>query len=387
MTFYKKTAIMAAFFLVFTLFFTSLIYAGDTSMNTMVSVVKGKVHLKNKAELKVLDITNAEPVNVGYRIMVQNESRGVLKYSDGTKLNLAPGTELALAIGGVKIKKGRAWMYFSKQKKRFVIQTPSAVMGILGTTLNVDVNKDNSTTLTVFSGKVSIKAGTDEKIITAGKMARAYPNGKIETSPAKKEKLKNWENLRNSVEPVGDLNNKIKGLGLDFIPKKNDMPKSDSTVVSDSTGFGDTFSSSAANEITSLKNIEANSEKNKSKITKILGDINNDSSVDTLDVEQIRLHIAKKAIISEDQKEKADINGDGTVDRQDMMILNYKARGIGDFNRDGNVDDDDLLDIEDAADRESEDSLFDINGDGKVNSADIHYFKRIKKQVKVFNKD
>jgi hypothetical protein len=289
-----------------------------------------------------------------------------------------------MAIGGVKIKRGRSWMYFSKQKKRFVIQTPSAVMGILGTTLDVEIKKDNSTMLTVFSGKVSIKTSREEKIIKAGESARAYADGKINTLPASAVLQKEWDEQKKLVEPVG-LAPETKDIGIGFIPADDSLyDTAGDSKDNFNTNFKDNKSTSVSASESDKKSDSQQEEPFKETVTDILGDINNDSSVDTLDVERIRLHIAGKTVIPFDQIKKADINGDGTVDRRDMMVLDYKAKRIGDFNNDGIVDDDDLLEIQDAADRESEAPIYDINGDGIVNDADIHYFKRIRRELGVF---
>ena len=60
----------------------------------------------------------------------------------------------------------------------------------------------------------------------------------------------------------------------------------------------------------------------------ILGDVNSDGKVDTVDLAQLKLYLAGLTDLSEISKDGADINADGGIDTTDLASLKLKLAGL-----------------------------------------------------------
>ncbi|PKK90148.1 MAG: hypothetical protein CVV64_10490 [Candidatus Wallbacteria bacterium HGW-Wallbacteria-1] len=366
---------VAALLLLVSVFVVSSFYASNANIEeerfATVKVLEGTVSLKDEGMRLEVDKPGREfPVTVGYTISVGEGSKGLLNYSDGTRLQLASSTELKIVLGGIKIKKGRTWMYFVKQKQKFVIQSPSAIMGVLGTTLKVDVT-ERATDLTVFDGRVSIKAGQNEKIVSGGGKAIAS-DGKIVESNALESDLKAWSGIRKNLVPAEKIQGTPTIPGLGMIPEKNGTSEK-VAVKLPSQPFETAEESVAAVEVSDSK----------AKST-MLGDLDDDFKRSSADVELIRMHVYENRPLDSRRSALADVDGNGKVTAEDMRILEYKVSGIGDFDGDGTVDDADLSLIQDAVEYNGEVSKYDVNRDGKVNKGDLFLFRTIRKSLSKF---
>lgn len=97
------------------------------------------------------------------------------------------------------------------------------------------------------------------------------------------------------------------------------------------------------------------------------------------DLEKVRNYVEGNATLSDDEKYKYDINGDGLIDQKDVNYINsYITNGyiVGDLNNDGKIDITDvsilnkyISDISSLT--QDQKNRSDVNGDGKIDSLDI----------------
>lgn len=111
----------------------------------------------------------------------------------------------------------------------------------------------------------------------------------------------------------------------------------------------------------------------------LLGDVNGDGIVDEKDVELVQKYDAGTGSLTDDEKKRADVNGDGVIDAGDALkILNMiidKNAVFGDVNGDGKLtqEDVDLIKNYDAGTgslTDDEKKRADVNGDGDVDAGD-----------------
>lgn len=97
------------------------------------------------------------------------------------------------------------------------------------------------------------------------------------------------------------------------------------------------------------------------------------------DLEKVRNYVEENATLSDEEKYKYDINGDGLIDQKDVNYINsYITNGyiVGDLNNDGKIDITDvsilnkyISDISSLT--QDQKNRSDVNGDGKIDSLDI----------------
>ncbi len=108
-----------------------------------------------------------------------------------------------------------------------------------------------------------------------------------------------------------------------------------------------------------------------------LGDVNRDGTISTADVMIVQDHLARKVLLTAEQKILADINKDGTVSMSDLLeISKLNSDKLGDVNRDGTISTADVMIVQDHLARKvlltaEQKILADINKDGTVSMSDL----------------
>ena len=127
-------------------------------------LLRGRAALSRNGGTNWLDL-GPEPVEVTIQDMLrtEGETRGELKFPDGSLFRLKSNTTLTLVSGGVKLKVGETWFNLRKQGRRFQVVTPTTVCGVLGTTFDVNVDRFGHTKVRVFRGIVSVRAQMDQR--------------------------------------------------------------------------------------------------------------------------------------------------------------------------------------------------------------------------------
>ncbi|MFZ2960840.1 MAG: FecR family protein [Candidatus Ozemobacteraceae bacterium] len=106
-----------------------------------------------------------QPVAVKFQnsLRTDGESRGELKFPDGTVFRMRSSTVLTLLNGGAQLQVGEAWFQLSKQKKPFQVVTPTANCAVMGTTFDVNVDRFGKSIVRVYEGMVAVRANQDPR--------------------------------------------------------------------------------------------------------------------------------------------------------------------------------------------------------------------------------
>jgi hypothetical protein len=106
-----------------------------------------------------------EPAAVKVRdlLRTEGESRGELRFPDGSRIRLHPDTLLTVLPDGALIQVGEAWFSLHQQGKPFQVVTPTTICTVLGTTFDVAVDKYGRTQVRVFEGIVGVRARDDQR--------------------------------------------------------------------------------------------------------------------------------------------------------------------------------------------------------------------------------
>jgi ferric-dicitrate binding protein FerR (iron transport regulator) len=86
-----------------------------------------------------------------------------------------------ILASGIKVKSGNIWVAYKGNGKKLQIETPSTIVGVLGTQFGVRVEKDGATKVWCTEGKVWVKgiSGETTKIITVGEEVKVAATGAI----------------------------------------------------------------------------------------------------------------------------------------------------------------------------------------------------------------
>jgi hypothetical protein len=114
-------------------------------------------------------------------IRVNENGEGVLTHGTSSIIQLKSDTDAMILASGIKVKSGNIWVAYKGTGKKLQIETPSAVLGVLGTQFGVRVAKDGSTKVWCSEGKVWVKgiSGETTKIITVGEEVKVAASGAI----------------------------------------------------------------------------------------------------------------------------------------------------------------------------------------------------------------
>lgn len=90
--------------------------------------------------------TGSFEVKAGSQIRLGAEAEAAIKYSDGTTLQLKPGTEIQIKIDGIRMNDGNVWVKLIKSKTGFKVDTPNVTIGARGTIFNVIISSKKTLT-------------------------------------------------------------------------------------------------------------------------------------------------------------------------------------------------------------------------------------------------
>lgn len=139
-----------------------------------------------------VQVTDGKQFSAGERFGLLSVQNKTLACADSSRLRRIDDVELRLrpcrfqfVESGIRVEGGGLQVWVYKPGTPFTTQTPSAVMGVLGTRFEVDVLPDQSTTVHVLEGKVEVKAVTGGAIkqLEAGSGLRITMAGQFEAAP------------------------------------------------------------------------------------------------------------------------------------------------------------------------------------------------------------
>ncbi len=129
-------------------------------------------------------------------VVTHNRSRITIIFRDGSEIRLFPNTKFLIEkshespngprrfLHNFKLKVGSFWGKFSRNHQRTAVVTPTATVGIKGTTVAL-AERDSKLDVTLSTGKVQITNQTDSVELTAGNIAE-----KIVKEGSIKDKIK-----------------------------------------------------------------------------------------------------------------------------------------------------------------------------------------------------
>lgn len=94
--------------------------------------------------------------------------KALIVFGDAAKILLKPNTEAKVGPGTLAIRQGDSWMRFTKRGTEFKIKTPSAVLGIRGTSFKVKVDDKGLTEVSLIEGEIAVTTDKEETILTPG---------------------------------------------------------------------------------------------------------------------------------------------------------------------------------------------------------------------------
>jgi len=145
-------------------------------LDVKMSIVNGQVELARVGK-SLSDVFSARyQLGAGDIIETMQESKAELVYQDGTTMRMKPLTKVEVQPTSLKIFKGNTWHKFTKRGTEFLIETPSLVAGIRGTTFDVAVSSKGKSILAGVEGKGGVRgAEGGELLITDGKYVGCEP--------------------------------------------------------------------------------------------------------------------------------------------------------------------------------------------------------------------
>jgi len=126
------------------------------------------------------DASQGQPVFVGSSIRTGIRSVAEIKYDDGTLTRVGSRTNMIINDRKLDIKRGYIWGKVDKNKTRGLkIYAPGAVASIVGTEFFVEVNREDSTMITLLEGSIAVDGKKGSTIVTEGTYSVIDKNGNV----------------------------------------------------------------------------------------------------------------------------------------------------------------------------------------------------------------
>lgn len=101
-----------------------------------------------------------------------------LRLPDGTEMKMGPDSALKTMISGFILRRGSTWVRVEKRADgRFTVETPSAILGVMGTEFSVRVGEAGETEARLFSGRLKIGNESGEIVLEPGEGCRVEKGG------------------------------------------------------------------------------------------------------------------------------------------------------------------------------------------------------------------
>lgn len=128
-------------------------------------------------------------VNVGDVLKLKGAGKGSLMFPDGTITHLKSKANAIIMRNGLRLRIGYVWAKVRRRADIFKITTPLGSCNVLGTSLDVKINRFGHTVVRVFSGIVAVRAHEDSKnrqlVLQKGMKTTLMNKTKIANKPEK----------------------------------------------------------------------------------------------------------------------------------------------------------------------------------------------------------
>lgn len=183
-----------------------------------VSGIVGPVWVKKPAEADFRPLVADTQVLAGTRIRTGPGGEVTLNWVDGTRVRLAPDSELQVRKCSLNtrtqatttlfdLSAGKIWVRVLQllgERSKFEIRTPTATAGVRGTVFSVAVDPTGKMEVEVFEGAVAISGAGRNLTANAGESA-VVSNSTVATSALSKDDLREWQRMAGVVGPRLDL--------------------------------------------------------------------------------------------------------------------------------------------------------------------------------------
>jgi FecR protein len=146
--------------------FASAAWAQDAEIIASLQRVEGTVTVTQAANKETVQGRNGLLLHAGDTVVTAADSRTTIKFRDGSEIRLFPNTNFVVEAKekpgagrffqvNLLMKVGSFWGNFVKQRQVANISTPTATIGIKGTTLRV-VERDNHARVALTEGLIAV---------------------------------------------------------------------------------------------------------------------------------------------------------------------------------------------------------------------------------------
>lgn len=177
----KTTVFNAIIFLAFAAVLAVSVACSAATMSVKADKISGKVEMKPSASGAWTALKNGDSVAVGATVRTGPGASCMLKWAGGNVVKLSPLTTMTVsqaekAASGkessrIDISGGRVSAHakaFATKDSSFNVKTPTAVAGVRGTDLYVEVNDAGVSSIGVTDGNVEVESGDSVVVIDEG---------------------------------------------------------------------------------------------------------------------------------------------------------------------------------------------------------------------------
>lgn len=235
----KKRALTISLAIILSALFLADVYAGSAAK---IKLIDGKVSVLKKGAQKWRVARVNMPLSEGDAVYSRKESFAEIVYSSGAILRMDEDTKIIINKVTEKKSKtttplGNVWANMRKlvaSKKEFELESPTATAAIRGTVFQMNTNKDSSTDVSVYEGKVAVgPSKKEEEKKPAGPKERHEVPGPEEIPGPSEVTLEQWRTIvagqMISINKEGKFSEKKfdmkKASEDDFVKKNLEMDK------------------------------------------------------------------------------------------------------------------------------------------------------------------
>lgn len=160
-----------------------------------IKAVIGKAAMHSGTKGEDLEVFPGCALRKGNTLLTPGGSKALVEWKDGSQIYISEETELDFQTSAypLTLRLGEIFSMMKSQEERFEIQTPSAVLSVIGTDFDIAVNKEKQTILRVLKGKVAFKNETGEAVVKKNSQVEATEYTKPAVTPIQqKQKIGNW---------------------------------------------------------------------------------------------------------------------------------------------------------------------------------------------------
>jgi hypothetical protein len=148
----------------------------------------------------------------GDTLLTVGESKALVEWMDGSQIYINKETELNFHTSSypLTLRLGEIFSMMQPQEEQFEIQTPSAVLSVIGTNFDTEVNKEKQTILRVLKGKVAFKNKRGGVLVKKNQQVEASEYTKPNVTQIKEtQTIKQWITSVNPNIKLGGFMKKV----------------------------------------------------------------------------------------------------------------------------------------------------------------------------------